>query len=485
MATGVKMPFGVTTVNALTQLSTVALGGSFGREAAPREMSAMWGGIIGDGLIVSKEQRRALVACGTGAGLAAVYSVPFSGVCYTIEHVCEGEISTVVLVAAVPVCLIASLVASKNPVPLPQPLQQFQIVPNHGLYEMTKKYSYEWPSVQLVLASAVLGFGAGIGAFCFRRLLVMCQRMKPKGRLPLPFDKAEVGHHAYLLFQKAGEISHRKRMLITSKTSTSITVCLDGDKSVVQEFEKSAWEESDPKGRTDWTILIVMPAAFFVLAVLSAPLPLLLGNGKAMATVFLYEEYDMSFLLLAFVLKALVTAGALGSGAAGGTLTPSIALGASLGAMVGWVWDKLDNYHVIESISWAVPLEQAGIIAASAFLGCMMKAPLTSIVLLMEMSDQGVSLKDFLPLFHGDASGLLKSKLAIGMWLPMGIAAGWATVVRRVLQPLGKKKDPASDAKHFHPPKDLDVKDDYHVVPERDGYLEVRSISAHSRLEQI
>jgi len=37
----------------------VALGGSFGREAAPREIAAMWGGWVGDAFRVSPEQRKA------------------------------------------------------------------------------------------------------------------------------------------------------------------------------------------------------------------------------------------------------------------------------------------------------------------------------------------------------------------------------------------------------------------------------------------
>ena len=42
----------------------VALGGSFGREAAPREIAAMWGGWVGDAFRVSPEQRKAAAGCG-------------------------------------------------------------------------------------------------------------------------------------------------------------------------------------------------------------------------------------------------------------------------------------------------------------------------------------------------------------------------------------------------------------------------------------
>ena len=45
----------------------VALGGSFGREAAPQEIAAMWGGWVGDAFRVSPEQRKARLAHGAGA----------------------------------------------------------------------------------------------------------------------------------------------------------------------------------------------------------------------------------------------------------------------------------------------------------------------------------------------------------------------------------------------------------------------------------
>eukprot|EP00913_Durusdinium_trenchii_P023495 g22073.t1 len=73
---GAKMPPVATLMNAMVQDGdvdiVVALGGSFGREAAPREIAAMWGGWVGDAFGVTKEQRKVLVACGAGAGLAAV-----------------------------------------------------------------------------------------------------------------------------------------------------------------------------------------------------------------------------------------------------------------------------------------------------------------------------------------------------------------------------------------------------------------------------
>ena len=52
------MPPVATLLNSVVQDVVVALGGSFGREAAPREIAAMWGGLVSELLQVTKEQRK-------------------------------------------------------------------------------------------------------------------------------------------------------------------------------------------------------------------------------------------------------------------------------------------------------------------------------------------------------------------------------------------------------------------------------------------
>ena len=50
---------------------------------------------------LSERQRKIFIACGAGAGLAGVYSVPISGVFYTVEHLLKWDISLDVVVPAV------------------------------------------------------------------------------------------------------------------------------------------------------------------------------------------------------------------------------------------------------------------------------------------------------------------------------------------------------------------------------------------------
>lgn len=79
------MPSGTTTIHALLQIITVALGSPLGREVAPREIGALAGGVIARKLSLSNDEIRLLIACGAGAGLAAVYNVPLAGALFSLE----------------------------------------------------------------------------------------------------------------------------------------------------------------------------------------------------------------------------------------------------------------------------------------------------------------------------------------------------------------------------------------------------------------
>ena len=80
-----RMPVGTTILHATLQIVTVALGSPLGREVAPREIGAAVAGSLARRASLASEDVRVLIACGAGAGLAAVYNVPFAGVLFTME----------------------------------------------------------------------------------------------------------------------------------------------------------------------------------------------------------------------------------------------------------------------------------------------------------------------------------------------------------------------------------------------------------------
>jgi chloride channel protein, CIC family len=88
----------------------VGLGVSIGREAGPRLMGGVCGGVLGRVSGLTVPQRRMLVACGAGAGFAAVYNVPLGGALLTAE-VLLGTVRLPVVLPALACSSVAALTA--------------------------------------------------------------------------------------------------------------------------------------------------------------------------------------------------------------------------------------------------------------------------------------------------------------------------------------------------------------------------------------
>lgn len=72
-------------LHASMQVAIVGAGASVGKEGAPREVGALLAGWLGKALSLTNKERRVLIACGAGAGLAAVYQVPFASSLFVFE----------------------------------------------------------------------------------------------------------------------------------------------------------------------------------------------------------------------------------------------------------------------------------------------------------------------------------------------------------------------------------------------------------------
>ena len=67
------------------QIVAVGAGAPIGKEGAPREVGALLAGRLAKGFDLSMTDRIFLIACGAGAGLAAVYQVPLTSVFFIFE----------------------------------------------------------------------------------------------------------------------------------------------------------------------------------------------------------------------------------------------------------------------------------------------------------------------------------------------------------------------------------------------------------------
>ena len=72
-------------LHATMQVAIVGAGASVGKEGAPREVGALLAGRLGKVLSLTIKERKVLIACGAGAGLAAVYQVPFASSLFVFE----------------------------------------------------------------------------------------------------------------------------------------------------------------------------------------------------------------------------------------------------------------------------------------------------------------------------------------------------------------------------------------------------------------
>lgn len=96
--------------HAILQIVTVGLGSPLGREVAPREVGALLASWLSKMACLDERDRRVMVACGAGAGLAAVYDVPLAGAVFALE-VLLGRFDLRAAAPAMATSAIAAIVA--------------------------------------------------------------------------------------------------------------------------------------------------------------------------------------------------------------------------------------------------------------------------------------------------------------------------------------------------------------------------------------
>jgi len=285
----VQMPAVATTAHVLLQIVTVAMGSPLGREVAPREMGALLAAGLSRLLRVAEQDRRILVACGAGAGLAAVYNVPFGGALFTIE-VLLRTFSVTTVVPAITTSVIAAYVA------------------RIGLGNQTQ---YAIPNLVvtpgLVIWAIVAGPVYGVAAHFFSKATSAARLHAPR----------------------------------------------------------------------EWRLPIWCLAIFSAIGACAVVFPQILGNGKGIAQLGFAGDMSIGLAIVLLMLRVVVTVGALRAGAEGGLLTPSIATGTLLAAVLGGVWN----------LAWpGAAMSAFAVVGAAAFLAAAMRMPITAVALVIEFT---------------------------------------------------------------------------------------------------
>jgi CIC family chloride channel protein len=152
-----------------------------------------------------------------------------------------------------------------------------------------------------------------------------------------------------------------------------------------------------------WRRLAAPVVVLGLLGVVSIPFPQLLGNGKDISQLAFTNQAAPALLLILLVLRPMATVLCVRSGAPGGLFTPSLTVGALLGAVLGQAW------------SWFWPGVPPGLFAllgAAAVLAATTQGPISTVVLMMELTGR-------------DRSFIV----------PLLLAVGAATLVARTIEP--------------------------------------------------
>lgn len=167
----------------------------------------------------------------------------------------------------------------------------------------------------------------------------------------------------------------------------------------------SQWAERN-KAPGD-AILWMLPLAGIVTGIVAIWIPQVMGNGRATAQLAFSGTPTMSLiplLLLSFAAKALITLFTIRAGASGGVLTPSIALGASMGCILGILWMQMTGTNSIGVYA---------LLGACALLAASQNAPLMAMCLVMELTEAPMNL--FVPVVFISMISLLASHATLSV----------------------------------------------------------------------
>ena len=162
-----------------------------------------------------------------------------------------------------------------------------------------------------------------------------------------------------------------------------------------------SWADRNrPKG---WHRLAAPLLGLGLLGMASIWFPQVLGNGRDISQLAFMNEVPPMLLLTLLLLKPAATVLCMRSGAPGGLFTPSLTVGALLGAVLGHAWSWL----------WpGVPPGLFAVLGAGAVLAATTQGPISTVVLMMELT------------------GRYRSFI-----LPMLLVVGIATLVARTIEP--------------------------------------------------
>jgi CIC family chloride channel protein len=272
----------------------IGSGLALGREGPTIQMGGALGQMASGWFRTTSRERETLIAAGAGAGLAAAFNAPLSGLVFVLEELQRDFAPTVfaaTLTAAATADVVARLLSGQLPV--------FHV------------HAEAIPALEGLPVAIVVGAVAGM--------------------LGIAFNRALVG--ALDVFQRLG----RGPMWVPGAVAGAVV------------------------GGVGWFV------------------PEALGGGHRLVERTLAGDMTLLAIPAFFVLRFSLTILSYASGAPGGIFAPLLVLGSQLGLAIGLLAHDL--------VPWAVERpETFAVVGMAAYFSAIVRAPLTGIVLVVEMT---------------------------------------------------------------------------------------------------
>ena len=364
---GERMPVRQTLVHVVLQIGIVGSGASIGREVAPRELGAMLAQRFCDLFHIEGADgidRRMVVAVAAGAGLGGVYNAPLAGMFFAVE-ILLVEVTLEKVAFGLGMSAIAAFVAAS-------------IKGHHTFYDITAMQPQSTPT--LMLFAVLCGAACGVAGAWFRE--------------GSQWAESHQSHDKHILWQMplAGLVTGLAAIVVPQVMGNGRAAAQLGFSTFVPEGSAAAGASQSASSAA------------------ASPWNLLAGGGNVSGSAstavnagFQLSQSNIAMLLgvlaLTFIAKALVTLMTICSGASGGVLQPGIALGSTLGAMLGLIWILLFPADSVTACA---------LIGAAALLSASQQAPLMAMCLVMELTEAPSAF--FVPVGLAVAASSLVSK---------------------------------------------------------------------------
>jgi H+/Cl- antiporter ClcA/CBS domain-containing protein len=416
-----RLPFRTALVKAISSLMSIGTGASIGREGAITQMSATLASKWGQFAKWHPYRLRLLVGCGAASGIAAAYNAPIAGAVFA-SLVVLGNFSMNLFAPLVFASVVATMVSRSF----------------FGIEPWYKVPAFDFTSITQLPWFLYLGLLTGAMGAAFLKLLRVAEELFLKARLPIYFRLAlgglivgiiavpfpQVWGNGYVITNRIlhgeygspifsmndmGDPASLISKLQQPPGGDALSSYLSGQFSPATQ-KLLAEHEGGPNAHLQQGIIgdlnriirsgpLYDPERFAAVKLSPETLKLLSEDPQGADVVHLNRmllldayPYELAknpersqavsgllFLFGLFLAKLIATLSTVGSGAVGGVFTPTLFLGAGLGATFGLALQQLGGAE-------GLPIAAFAVAGMGSMLAATTRSPLLAMIMVFEIS---------------------------------------------------------------------------------------------------